>query len=112
MSAGAVLKRVWRFIWYEESVASWVVNVFLAFILIKYLMYPVVGLALATSRPVVAVVSGSMEHEGPFDEWWAVPVCARDGVCRSQSDRYADLGISREGFERFANELKRARARK
>lgn len=65
------LKKAWHFIWYEDSLASWLVNIVLAFVLIKFLLYPGLGFALGTDFPVVAVVSGSMEHHsGNFDQWW------------------------------------------
>jgi signal peptidase I len=65
------LKRTWHFIWYEDSLASWIVNIILAFVLIKFLLYPGLGLLLGTEFPVVAVVSGSMEHHpSNFDDWW------------------------------------------
>ncbi len=64
-------QRVWHFIWYEDSLASWLVNIVLAFVLIKFILYPGLGLALGTQFPVVAVVSSSMEHHpADFDEWW------------------------------------------
>lgn len=63
-------KKVWHFIWHDDSLLSWVVNVVLAFILIKYLIYPGLGLITGTTFPVVAVVSNSMEHPGSFNEWW------------------------------------------
>ena len=56
------LKRVWDFIWNDNSVWSWVVNIILAFVLIKFVIYPALGFALQTTHPIVAVVSGSMEH--------------------------------------------------
>ena len=66
------LKKVWHFIWVEDSLASWIVNVILAFLIVKFLIYPLLGLMLGTGYPVVAVVSGSMEHNGlDFDSWWA-----------------------------------------
>ena len=64
-------KKVWHFIWKEDSLLSWVVNIILAFILVKFLIYPGLGLVLGTTHPVVAVVSGSMEHDGDFDQWWS-----------------------------------------
>ena len=45
-------------------------NFVLAFIIIKFAVYPGLGLMLQTSHPVVAVVSESMEHNKGFDEWW------------------------------------------
>ncbi|MFH1511314.1 MAG: signal peptidase I [Candidatus Woesearchaeota archaeon] len=58
-----IMKKTWHFIWKDDSIWSWIVNVILAFVLIKYIVYPVLGFMLATSHPVVAVVSGSMEHK-------------------------------------------------
>lgn len=85
-----LLKKVWYFIWEEDSVLSWIVNVILAFILIKFVVYPLLGLLLATKFPVVAVISSSMEHDGNFDVWW-----------EKQRAWYEERGITREGFGRF-----------
>lgn len=63
-------KHVWYFIWEDNSIWSWLVNIALAFVLIKYIVYPGLGLVLNTSHPVVAVVSESMEHSNGFNEWW------------------------------------------
>ncbi|MFH0978782.1 MAG: signal peptidase I [Candidatus Woesearchaeota archaeon] len=64
------LKKAWYFIWEDDSILSWLVNIVLAFVLIKFLVYPGLGLLLGTTHPVVAVVSGSMEHDGSFSNWW------------------------------------------
>jgi len=56
-------KKVWYFIWEDDSVWSWIVNIVLAFILMKFLVYPGLGLMFGTTHPIVAVVSGSMEHK-------------------------------------------------
>ncbi len=63
-------KAIWYFIWEDNSIWSWLVNIALAFVLIKFIVYPGLGLLLHTSYPVVAVVSESMEHNNGFDEWW------------------------------------------
>lgn len=55
-------KKVWYFLWEDDSIWSWIVNFVLAFILIKYLIYPGLGWILGTPFPIVAVISGSMEH--------------------------------------------------
>lgn len=57
------LRKLWGFIWEDNSIWSWVVNIILAFIIIKFLVYPGLGFLLNTSHPIVAVVSGSMEHK-------------------------------------------------
>ena len=56
-------KNVWYFIWEDNSIWSWLVNVILAFIIIKFIVYPGLGFFLGTTHPVVAVVSSSMEHK-------------------------------------------------
>jgi signal peptidase I len=55
-------KKFWHFIWNEDSIWSWIVNILIAFILIKFIIYPGIGLLLGTNLPVVAVISESMEH--------------------------------------------------
>ena len=65
-----MLKKVWNFIWHDDSVLSWIVNVILALLIVKFLVYPGLGLVLGTSYPVVAVVSSSMHHNGNFDQWY------------------------------------------
>ncbi len=62
MSLGKIAKKIWHFVWEDNSPLSWAVNIVLAFVLIKFVIYPGLGLILGTSYPIVAVVSGSMEH--------------------------------------------------
>jgi signal peptidase I len=57
-----LLKKAWHFIWYDDSPLSWIVNILLAYIIIKFIVYPGLGLLLGTHYPIVAVVSNSMEH--------------------------------------------------
>jgi len=83
-------KKLWYFIWEDNSIWSWVVNIVLAFILIKFIVYPGLGLALGTSYPIVAVVSDSMEHDSDFDSWW-----------QSSEKYYAEFGIVKDSFEEF-----------
>jgi signal peptidase I len=85
------LGKIWYFIWHDDSILSWIVNVIVAFLLIKFIVYPGLGLIMGTNYPVVAVVSGSMyhglEHKGNvydicgnaytkkefrpnFEDWW------------------------------------------
>lgn len=67
MSWKKKLKKFWHFIWEDDSVLSWIVNVVLAFVIIKFLVYPGLGFIVSTTHPVVAVVSGSMEHKTVAD---------------------------------------------
>ncbi len=56
-------QKIWYFIWDDDSIWSWLANIVIAFVLIKYILYPGLGLVFGTTHPVVAVVSGSMEHK-------------------------------------------------
>jgi len=104
----------WNFLWKDDSIWSTIVLVIISFILIKYLFLPFVGLILGTKYPIVAVVSGSMDHaldmsRGQYGEicgetrkevlesystdledWW--------GVCGGW---YTNKGITKEGFDEF-----------
>ena len=85
-----LLKKTWHFIWEEDSIASWIVNIILAFVLIKFLVYPGLGLVFGTKFPIVAVVSGSMEHDSNFNSWW-----------ESQKQFYLDRNITEKEFSGF-----------
>ena len=84
-------KKIWYFIWEDNSIWSWIVNVILAFVLIKFIVYPGLGFLLTTSHPVVAVVSESMEHNMKFDEWW-----------EENKEWYIENGIGLGDFETFS----------
>lgn len=89
--ASTPFKKAWYFIWYDDSILSWIVNVILAFILIKYIVYPLLGLVLGTSFPIVAVVSESMEHSAYFDGWW-----------EKNAQWYLENNITKEEFAEFS----------
>lgn len=97
-------KRVWFFLWEEESIWSWIANVFLAFVIIKFLLYPGLGFALGTPAPIVAVVSGSMEHDGTFDQFWSEGMCCNSACSKKlvQGNFYEGLNISRADFRDFS----------
>lgn len=71
-SLRGVWSKFWHFFWEEDNLLSWALNIIVAFILIKWVIYPGLGMILNTGYPVVAVVSQSMEHNGMgFNQWWA-----------------------------------------
>jgi len=83
--------KTWHFLWHEDSFYSWIVNIVLAVLIIKFLVYPGIGLIFGTSYPIVAVVSGSMDHHGEsFDSWWS-----------DNKDFYLQKGITKQMFEEF-----------
>jgi signal peptidase I len=54
---------------------------------------------LGTTHPIVAVVSGSMEHDGSFDDWWGSVAC-ESRRC-TQSAYYNEYNITRKKFLEF-----------
>jgi len=81
---------VWNFLWKSNSILSWIVNIILAFIIVKFLILPGIGLAFGTDYPIVVVMSGSMEHDFKYDSWWV-----------NYGQYYEDLSITKTEFEDF-----------
>ena len=100
MNIKKILKKTWWFIWESNSIWSWIVCILLAFIIIKFLVYPGLGLALGTSHPIVAVVSNSMEHDGKFDYWWESKAICDNKQC-TQNEYYATFNITKDQFQDF-----------
>jgi len=84
------LRKFWSWLWTSKSILSWVVLFIIAFVVIKFIFFPVLGLMLNSELPAVIVESGSMEHKGIFDNWWP-----------SQENLYSDFSISKEDFLKF-----------
>ncbi len=101
MRFGEVMRKIWHFIWHSNSIWSWIVNIILAFVIIKFLLYPGLGLVLGTSHPIVAVVSNSMEHDYGFDEWWNSDALY-DGEKCTQGDFYNNFEITKEEFKELS----------
>ena len=93
--------RAWNFLWKDDSWTSWAIHVLLSFLIIKFLVYPGLGFFLQTKYPIVAVVSGSMEHDGTFEDWWGSEALCKVGSC-TQEAHYSSLGISKEEFQSFS----------
>lgn len=56
-------KKFWNYIWNDDSLGSYVLNFLVAFIFIKFIFFPAIGFVLNNDYPIVAIVSGSMEHK-------------------------------------------------
>lgn len=97
------MKKIWNFIWNSDSIWSWILNVILAFVIIKFLVYPGLGLVLGTQAPIVAVVSGSMEHDMQLSEWWIESSCCDDKCSNKmiQGEYYEEIGITEKDFEQY-----------
>ncbi|MBT3406635.1 signal peptidase I [Candidatus Woesearchaeota archaeon] len=99
-STRSILSWIWYILWEDDSWYSWIISAVVAFILIKFVVYPVLGFIVGTGFPIVAVVSSSMEHPGGFDSFWEDKAFCREGLC-TQGEYYNELSITREGFREF-----------
>ncbi len=100
MEVKPTLKKIWYFLWESDSIWSWIVNFIIAFILVKFIVYPGLGYLLGTTFPVVEVVSGSMEHDGSFDDWWQSSAYCDGNEC-TQEQWYANHNVSKEIFDEY-----------
>lgn len=103
------IKKFWNYIWYDDSIGSYILNFILAFVIIKFLFFPGLGLLLGNDYPIVAIVSGSMEHKITenricdthvadirnkkldIDEWWS--------FCGNYYDK--NFNLTKEEFSEF-----------
>lgn len=60
------MRRTWNWLWHSDSILSWIVSLILAFLIVKFIIFPVLSLVFATSLPLVVVESSSMHHPGNF----------------------------------------------
>ena len=90
-------KKAWDFLWNDDSIWSWLANIVVAFLVIRFIVYPLLGVVLGTSFPIVSVVSESMEHginlvefQESFQNYW--------DIC---GEWYEEKGITRSEFLKF-----------
>lgn len=81
-------KKIWHFLWESNSILSYIAVFILAFLIIKFMFFPILNLTFSTSLPLVIVESNSMLHQGNFDEWW-----------NSHGTWYEQNGISKQEFQ-------------
>jgi len=108
-------KKIWNFLWHEDSLWSWIVSIILAFILVKFLIYPGIGFVLGTGYRIVAVVSESMEHRSSC---YLDDDCQNPILCGTKVDKkgpfslksywetcgewYEEYEITMEDFEEYS----------
>jgi hypothetical protein len=54
--------KVWSFLWKDNSVWSWLADIVLVFIIIKFIFFPLMSLIFAAPLPFVIIESCSLEH--------------------------------------------------
>lgn len=85
-----ILKKTWNFLWHDDSWLSWFAFIFAAFIIIKFIFFPLISFLTGTSLPIVIVESCSMYHNENFEKWW-----------EGNNDWYEAKGIEKDKFEKF-----------
>ncbi|OIO41102.1 signal peptidase I [Candidatus Pacearchaeota archaeon CG1_02_31_27] len=86
--------KLWHFLAHDNSIWSWIVDIILIFLIVKFLIFPGFSLIFGTPLPFVIVESSSMHHEGLVDEYW-----------KSYGDWYEDKNITLNEFKewKFSN---------
>jgi len=84
------LKQFWKYL-QKDTWDSWIVSVILLVLIIKLIIFPILGLVTGTSLPIVIVESCSMYHEAKFDTWW-----------EANQEWYKTRDINKTDFEEYA----------
>jgi hypothetical protein len=91
MKIRKVFWKTWNFLVHEDSIASFVADALLILIIGNFILFPGIGMALNTEFPVVAVISGSMDHHNiNAEEWWV-----------QNAQQYEKYNISQSDFDNF-----------
>ena len=84
----------WNLLWKDESMKGWIFSIVFIFIFIKFIFFPVLGLATGTQIPLAIVESCSMYHSGNlfanFGAWWT-----------RHDTKYTAWGINEMEFKNF-----------
>jgi len=96
MKLKEVLKKLWYFLWKDNSLKGWLISILVLFIFIKLIFFPVLGLVTGTELPLVIVESCSMYHSelpyfSSFNNWW-----------QTKENKYSKFGISESEFKDFS----------
>ncbi len=79
-----ILKKSWDFL-REDSWSSLIVTLVLAFIIIKYVFFPLLSFLTGTSLPLVIVESCSMYHSTNIDDVLKNPIYSQNGISLDDS---------------------------
>ena len=93
-----LFKKFWEFL-KADTWQSWVVSLILAFIIIKFMFFPLLSFSLGTQLPLVVVESCSMYHSTGFDDWWQRNSVwyEREGITKSDFREYSFKGGLNKG---------------
>ena len=93
-------RKIWEFLWNSDSIWSWIADLILLWIIIKFLLFPGLALLTAAAMPSVIIETGSMQHQANcgatgaarlgFDSWWG-----------NHEQTYSGYNISKSVFLEF-----------
>jgi len=88
------LKKFWFIVWKDDSFKGWVISILFIFIVIKFVLFPLISLVAGSSLPLAIVESCSMHHKNTlvsdYDEWW-----------ENNQNKYLGFEINKSEFEDF-----------
>lgn len=90
-----IFSRFWNFL-KEDSWSSFIVSLILAFIIIKFVFFPLLSFVTGTPLPLVIVESCSMYHSGGFQEIFNKQGICPNGLSCSEEELYGQFNISLE----------------
>lgn len=93
-------RKIWDFLWNSDSIWSWLVDLIILWVIIKFVLFPLAALITASALPSVIIESGSMQHQANcgntgaeklgFDQWWG-----------NHETTYSGYNISKSEFLNF-----------
>ena len=108
----SVWKKIWDFLWKSDSIWSWLADLVLIFLIVKFILFPVFSLALSTSLPFVIIESGSLEHRIIDYNTKSPNICGLvfektetldlDRYWQLCGDWYGDRDITKKEFENWS----------
>jgi hypothetical protein len=107
------IKKFWNWIWKSDSIWSWIIALILIFILIKFIIFPLLSLIAGTSLPLAGVDSSSMDHQIVQDIYGRYTLCGTSFIKEKTfrldfkdyweycGDEYSKKGITEKEFSEF-----------
>lgn len=83
--------KIWHFLWHDNSIWSWIVDLIIVFLIVKFVFFPLMTLATGSLVPLVVIESNSMEHNGRIENWWF-----------THNSWYEQNGVSLDKFEEWS----------
>ena len=83
------IKSFFHFILYDDSVEALIGFLIVSLVVLRYILFPFLGLIAGTDLPIVVVISNSMKHS---DTWAEEPAQCTFGPC-TQQEYYKEKGM-------------------